>query len=197
MKQAGAGEREARHDRRSRRTRQMLGRALVELMAEKRYDSITVQEIIDRADVGRSTFYAHFRDKEDLFVGEFESLLAELNHEVEHQTPGGGSLVPSLGLFRHVQSHRYLYRALVRGRGLDVIEKAARDYFTRSLEERLEALRTNRGEGHIPGPVLANYLVGSLLSLLNWWLDNDTTHSPEQMDSFYRRLVTPGVMAAL
>jgi AcrR family transcriptional regulator len=53
-------------DRRTQRTRHQLGRALVGLVEEKRFDDITVQDVIDRADVGRSTFYTHFRDKEDL-----------------------------------------------------------------------------------------------------------------------------------
>ena len=57
-------------DRRIRRTRDTLGDALVELIREKPFDSITVQEILDRAGVGRSTFYTHYSDKQDLFLGE-------------------------------------------------------------------------------------------------------------------------------
>src|SRR5580765_1920865 len=74
----GIGERSMRNikaDRRSERTRQLLSAALIELMLEQRYDEITVQNIIDRANIGRSTFYAHYLDKEDLLVSGFTRVL--------------------------------------------------------------------------------------------------------------------------
>jgi AcrR family transcriptional regulator len=185
-----------KEDRRTRRTRQLLGHAFVDLMTEKRYDSITVQDIIDRADIGRSTFYAHYRDKEDLFVREFESQLADLGHQIEPGSAGEMPLVPSLGLFRHVRDHHQLYRALARGRGLEVIQKTSQGYLSRTVEERLEALASEGQIADVPRPVVAAYLAGSLLSLLQWWLDNDMPHTPEQMGEFYQRLVTPNAKAA-
>jgi AcrR family transcriptional regulator len=72
--------RNTKADRRSQRTRQLLSAALIELMLEKRYDDISVQDIIERANVGRSTFYAHYLDKEDLLVGDFTRVLDALSH---------------------------------------------------------------------------------------------------------------------
>src|SRR6202012_5392571 len=70
-------------DRRVRRTRDLLHRALLDLIAEKGYPHITVQDILDRADVGRSTFYTHYRDKEDLL----RSGIADFNAAAEGRSP--------------------------------------------------------------------------------------------------------------
>src|SRR3954466_4722486 len=77
-----------KEDRRSRRTRQLLGDALVELMLEKHFESITVQDILDRADVGRSTFYAHYTDKESLLLSQIEHII----HEMEEYASDSGSI---------------------------------------------------------------------------------------------------------
>src|ERR687893_2956576 len=91
-------------DRRSRRSRRLIVDALLALMQEKRYDRITVQEIIDRADVGRSTFYAQFRNKEDVLVSEIERVLGLL-HEERRASEGDPAvhLLPGAEFFRHVQ----------------------------------------------------------------------------------------------
>lgn len=67
-----SGKASARTDRRVLRTRDTLGDALVELIKEKPFDDITVQEVLDRAGVGRSTFYTHYKDKEDLLLSDVE-----------------------------------------------------------------------------------------------------------------------------
>src|SRR5215216_5723876 len=91
-----------RDDRRSRRTRRMLGEALMTLMLEKRYDTITVQEIIDRANVGRSTFYAHYLDKDDLRQSAIADLVALFGRHMDHSA-GSQRIIPSLELLRHVR----------------------------------------------------------------------------------------------
>ena len=118
--------RQEKPDRRSRRSRRLIVDALLALMREKRYDRITVQEIIDRADVGRSTFHAHYRDKEEeeVLVGEFEPVLDLLRQHLAPADAGDQQLLPSLGLFRHVREQHGLYQALVRGRGVELLYEA-------------------------------------------------------------------------
>ena len=117
-------------DRRSQRTRRLLTAALVELMLEKRFDDISVQDILDRADIGRSTFYGHFSSKEALLYSSLGDMLHGLElHMAEEgnahrgsDAPGGDIvLLPSLGLFRHIKQHQRLYRALFSSSSLEPV----------------------------------------------------------------------------
>src|SRR6202165_4321030 len=92
-----------RKDRRSTRTQRSLSEALVDLIKEKRFDDITVQNVIDRASVGRSTFYSHFRDKEDVFEQQWEQFIERLAGEIKWSEAGTGSFVPVRSLFQHLQ----------------------------------------------------------------------------------------------
>src|SRR5512145_1813977 len=106
-------------DRRVRRTKDMLRGALLALIKEKGYERITVQEIIDRADVGRSTFYAHFRDKEDLLVYGLEELREPFGSTpVGNRRGAGGS--PSLAVFEHFARYNDVWSAMARRRGAEV-----------------------------------------------------------------------------
>ena len=108
-------------DRRSQRTRQALGEALVDLMMKKGYDAISVKDIIDRANVGRSTFYAHFADKDELFVSQLDRVLDLPSRDMPQEQPDGNPYFPSLGLFRHVGEQWRLYKILTWDSGLDLL----------------------------------------------------------------------------
>ncbi len=139
-------------DRADRRTRRLIAEALIALMVEGRYDRITVQEIIDRADVGRSTFYTHYRDKDDVLTSEFERVLALLQQHLD-RVGADDQLFPSLSLFRHVQEQHHLYHALVRGHGVDVLYEAGRRYLSESVARQLAALAADgRARGPAAGP---------------------------------------------
>src|ERR671929_2025740 len=129
-----------KQDRRSQRTRRLLSAALVELIREKDYGTITVSDIIERANVGRSTFYAHYRDKDDLFVGEMDRVVEVLSQRIpgQEETP----FFPSLGLFRHVGEEYELYKALVWGPGIDLLIK----HMQKSLSKRIEQGLRERGK---------------------------------------------------
>jgi AcrR family transcriptional regulator len=132
-------------DRRSRRSRRLIVDALLALMLEKRFDRITVQEIIDRADVGRSTFYAQFRNKEDVLESELARVFSLLHEEhlAADQDPAE-HLLPSLKLFRHVQEMQPLYPALVRGLASDphylAVHRSLRD---QAMQQLARAVGTN------------------------------------------------------
>src|SRR6267378_4922049 len=121
-------------DQRTQRTRHHLSGALVELIQEKRFDDITVQNVIDRADVGRSTFYSHFRDKEDLFQKNWERFLDMLAQQIDWEKAGQASFVPVVFLFRHLQEAQTFYKGLVRSRKSDSVLKSGVEYFSRKIE---------------------------------------------------------------
>ena len=182
-----------KNDRRSQRTRHLLSEALVELIREKGYNTITVTNIIDRANVGRSTFYAHFRDKDDLLAGELDRVIDILDRHIPDESREENLFFPSLGLFRHVGEQYELYRALVWSSGVDLLFK----HVQKSLSERIEqGLQGSRKEYNVPIPMLANFIAGSFLTLLKWWLDNRMIYSPEKMDEIFQKLMMPGIEGA-
>ncbi|HEY2791136.1 MAG TPA: TetR/AcrR family transcriptional regulator, partial [Micromonosporaceae bacterium] len=111
-------------DRRVRRTRALLQTALVDLIIERGYHRISVQDVLDRADVGRSTFYAHFRDKDALLVSSFDELRDDLRRDMDALTPGelpDDPAHPVSVVFQHAYAHRPIYRALCGQQGGNVV----------------------------------------------------------------------------
>lgn len=190
--------RNTKADRRSERTRQLLSAALVDLMLHKRYDEITVQDIIDHANVGRSTFYAHYLDKDDLLVSDFTRVLDLLSVHMRRQDAGSVGEPPSLKLFfEHVQAHHHLYKALVRGGGIELLYKKGHERLCQNIELHLAELVPDGQVPALPLPLVADYLAGTILNLLKWWLDHEMPHTPKQMDRMFLQLVMPGVKATL
>ena len=179
-----------KHDRRSERTRRLLGEALNALMLERRYADLTVQDILDRANIGRSTFYAHFWDKEDLLTSQVEGMLEALIRQMQAAPVARDALFPSLGLLRHVQDFYPVYLAQARGGGFDPVIHIFHQRLCEYIEERL------RGRGSLPAmaiKVTAQVVVGSFLALLQWWLEHEMPLSPEALDTYFHQLVMPGV----
>jgi AcrR family transcriptional regulator len=178
----------AKHDRRSQRTRHLLSAAFVELLKEKGYSAITVSDIIARANIGRSTFYSHFRDKDDLFVGELDRVIELLGNRAPDQE--GMPYFPSLGLFQHMGEEYLLYKALLWTPGIDLLIKHLQTSLSRRIEDKLQG---NQKEFGIPVSILANFIAGSFLTLLKWWLENKTIYSPEEMDRIFKNLTIAGI----
>ena len=143
-------------DRRVRRTRTLLVQALVSLILERGYARITVQDILDRADVGRSTFYAHFRDKEALLLSCFDGLREDLRRDLAGDGPGQGQPGPARAgsvVFAHAHQHRDVYRALCGRQGGTIVSGHLHDVLSDSISADLaQAGRTSvRDSGRDPG----------------------------------------------
>lgn len=183
-----------KQDRRSQRTRQLVTSAMMELMQEKRYDAITIQDLLDRAGIGRSTFYTHYFDKEDALESMvdqiFESLRAPLS-----QRDDGQHLVPSLELFRHVHQNYHVFFALERGHAGERMWEAGQAILSKTIEQVLVATCTERGSQALAHTAVAQYLAGAFLALLKWWLSAEMPATPEQMDQLFQQLAQPGVRA--
>jgi AcrR family transcriptional regulator len=173
----------------------MLGHAFMSLMLEKRYDLITVQEIIDRANVGRSTFYAHYQDKDDLRQSAIADLVASMGHHMERHA-GDTRIIPSLELLRHVRESQAVYRSLVRGRAIEPVLKTMQTQLSRYIEGRLARRLPPGATPTVPLPLVAQAVTGVLLTLFQWWIDREMPESPEQLDEYFLQLVRPSVRAA-
>lgn len=190
-------------DRRVQRTRQLLNQALMALIVEVGYDAITVQNIIDRANLGRSTFYAHYQDKDDLLLSGMEEVVHSLiwgdeDSPVEDEGQRESRrILSALPVFRHAQEQYDLHKAIVGGRGIDVIIKTIQDHLSSHIQEQIERLVPQGQTPTVPPVVMANYLAGSLMTLLKWWLDNDMPYPPERMDEMFQQLAMPGVWEAV
>jgi len=181
-------------DRRILRTRRLLQNALLELILEKGYDAITVQDIIDRADMGRSTFYAHFEDKENLLLSEFEDMREQFdqhltNQSVPTESPWGLTLL----MFQHAQSQHRLYKALIGKQGGNTMISHINTYLSSLILEHLKLNLSKKKQEVIPPEILAYYLVSSFMALMTWWLDHDMPYPPEQMNDMFEQLMRFGV----
>jgi AcrR family transcriptional regulator len=179
-------------DRRARRTRELLIHALLELIETRHYDQISVQDIVERADVGRSTFYAHYENKDALLMGGFEHLLEMLVQQIQCDSTGQLTF-ETVMLFQHARGHYEIYRTLLWGTGFELLIKDGHTALSEKIETRLRELRFAADESLVPLAVLACSLAGSLLVLLKWWLDNKMPYPPERMNEIFQQLAMTGV----
>lgn len=186
-----------RHDRRSARTQQALLDALLALLSEKLYDQISIHDIVDRANVGRSTFYAHYQTKDELLKSGFERVLDQLAHHLRFGGADRGLHLDTAPLFQHAQGHYELYRTLVWGSGLELLTRDGPATLSAKLQESLAPLLTGKPEPSIPLDVLSYSLAGTLLILLKWWLDHKMPYPPERMDGMFQQLAMPGARRIL
>lgn len=184
-------------DRRVRRTKKLLKSALIELILEWGYDAITVQDILDRADVGRSTFYAHFNSKDDLLIGDapYVHLGFEDLREMDGQTVDGELVViPSfLDMFKHVAEQKQLFRAMVGGEGINLVQRIVLAHLRTTFEDRFNWLAEQGRPLPQPAPVLATFLTGGFMSLLVWWLDEGLVYPPEALNEMFMQMANGAV----
>ena len=195
MQQRGdAALKKAQTDRRIQRTRQALHGALVELILEKGFEKVTVQDVIDRANIGRSTFYLHYRDMEDLLLGGFENLWVLLEHHlVGDAVPAASVWDLSLVVFQHAQRYTKVHKAVIGKQSGRLMFAHLHKYLSVLIRERLK----HRWSKNTPVPLdfVVHHLTSSLISSLTWWLDHDMPCSPEQMNAMFRQLTQPAIDA--
>lgn len=182
-----------RMDRRILRTRDTLGDALMALMHEKNFDEITVQDVLDRAGVGRSTFYVHYRDKDDLFLSDVEDFLEKFSKALTRNGASAKRLAPVQELFAHIRDVREFYAAMVRAGKIHDVQALGREFFARSIEERLQS--TGVEMDRMRRSAYAYALSGTLFALLDWWMDKGMKADPKEMDELFHRMAWSGLRA--
>jgi AcrR family transcriptional regulator len=189
-----------KEDRRVQRTRQMLQQALFALLEERGYDALTVQDIAERANIGRATFYTHYADKEQLLFSTWKNLADDLSARIEPFSPSELLVerkTHSVVLFQHVADHRHLYRVLLSERGVAVIVARLRAYLIESAKRKVIAPLLPEATRPELADLLASHAAGSLIGLVIWWLDHDLPYSPEEMGRLFWQLVVPGAAQVL
>jgi AcrR family transcriptional regulator len=180
-------------DKRIRRTHERLGGALVALIQEKPIDDVTVQEVLGRASVGRSTFYLHFRDKNDLLLSQLEEFLEMMSTTLSMRKEESHRVLPVAEMFAHIGSQKKVYRALADAGRLNDFFDLAQGYFARGIEQRLRESRRLPKLRQRELAVRAFVFAGSLLWLLRWWIDRGAKEPPGEMDEVFHRIVWNGL----
>lgn len=181
-------------DKRAVRSRKLLGDAFLMLIHEKAIEEVTVQDVLERAGVGRSTFYLHFRDKNDLLLCQLEMFLDMMSSLLTKRGEVSKRVAPVAEMFDHIGSQGKMYRILKDADRLNDFYDLAQDYFTRGIENRLKESGRFENISRITLNARSSALAGSLLSLLRWWLDRGAKDpTPAEMDKLFHAMAWKGV----
>jgi AcrR family transcriptional regulator len=179
-------------DRRVRRTRKLLHDAFITLAIEKGYEKTTIQDILDRADVGRSTFYAHYRDKAALLTTSFDDMHEELQRQLADlpaATPIDVAL-PAALLFEHAYRNQRVYRALCGHQGGALVQRHLRSLIGDLLRKHLRP-EFSGSDTEVPADIAAEFYTSAALGLLVWWIAHDFCNGPTWLAETYRALALP------
>jgi AcrR family transcriptional regulator len=170
-------------DRRVARTRGRLQQALIELIPERGFAAITVDDVCKRADVGRSTFYTHYADKEALRSATIDEHVHRVREVRKTGDAKGGGFAFSLPMFEHAAAFGPLHRALIADRG-DHIHDTLRGEVRRAVWAEMP----ERMPDDVSRSVAAEFVAGAFLALLGWWIEGDLALAPQEMDSMFQAL---------
>jgi AcrR family transcriptional regulator len=187
------------NDRRIQKTQKLLHEALFSLIHEKTYDSIAVKEILDRANVGRSTFYTHFSDKDELLVSGMHNMLRSVQPAVPPSSakPYEKSIWFSLPMFEHIQQQRRNGGARIGTRGRTIIHEHLQRLLAELIAEELRKAFQGRRKtaGRIPPDLFVQYVASTFILVLNWWMESRSPLPPKDVDDFFRALILPTLAA--
>jgi AcrR family transcriptional regulator len=169
------------------RSTRALGGALVELLHERRFDDITVQDILDRAGVGRATFYAHFRNKDDVLHSGYEDLFSFLGSQLDRGPRIGARIVPVQEFLAHVGGDAGELVASLRASGkFEELSDVTVSYIAEMIRQRIAPV--DGGTAAIPPTLLARMLAAAFVEMFRWWLEQPTRQAPERMDAVFHAM---------
>ncbi len=192
----------AKPDRRVQRTRDLLQKALIELINERGYDAITIQEIVDRANVGRTTFYEHYNSKDDLLMSCHEAIVSQFQSGLLYPHPLSREELLSpeappgmISAYRHLEEARARLYPIFQGRDGPLILRRIRDLSAQEIEANLRAAFAG-ADSILPLDVLATYLAGAQIALMQWWLEKRQPHTSETLAQALHHLQRAAIRAA-
>jgi len=186
-------------DRRIEKTRTAIYQALSDLLQEKKYANITIQEIIDRANVGRTTFYQHFTDKDTLLSSSIENIFEVLSGHLTEQVPPEheSRLIPVAELFTHIQENSRLINGILMSDSGELLFDKFKSYWSIKIEPYLLAHLPKGKQPKVPIDMLTNYVTSTLIELLKCWNKSEDKYTPEQMEQYFFALILPSISSVL
>jgi AcrR family transcriptional regulator len=186
-------------DRRIQKTRSLLHEALASLIHEKAYDSIAVKEILDRANVGRSTFYTHFRDKDELLVSGIHDMLSAVQSKRPPASAKRHERIIWFGLpiFEHIHRHRRSGMARMGTRGRAILHEHLQNVLAKLIVDdvRKDLQGRRKAAGQISPDLLVPYVASTFILVLNWWVENESPLPPKEINDLFRALILPTLAA--
>lgn len=182
-----------RVDRRIEKTRDLLISSLMSLISEKPYDSIAIKEILHHANVGRSTFYMHFRDKDDLLCSGIHRIVGA-SHLTARSTGRMERFVWfSLPIFQHHAQNARGWGSNIGHHGRTVLHAHLRVALAGAILANIDGIIRpeviNSLNAH--PDLLANYVACTFVTVLDWWLDRQMPLPPNEVNRLFRNLVEP------
>ena len=192
----------ARVNRRVERTKQLIRAAFRELLDEKSYETLTVQDIIDRANVGRATFYAHFDSKDELFASGFDELRASLKARQRAASLRTGDIGErifafSRELFTHADEYRNVFHAMIGAQSGVVVQRLLHKLLVDLVRDDVKAAGERSAASAVTRDAVAQFIAGGLFSLLVWWLTVKPKLSVEEVNELFRALAIPALAAGV
>ena len=179
-------------ERRKQRTREQLKQAALNLTLEKGYDAVSVQDITDRADLGRGTFYVHFADKEDLIWSAlregFEVVNEAMMNDYEHEQSPRLEYLIWRRMFEYAGENRALYKVMLAGQGSGPLADRVQSYFASEVEAQVTSGRCFVNFTP-PAPYIAQFVSGAIVRMLTWWLNVPNDYTPRQMAGFFYEMI--------
>lgn len=189
-------------DRRVQRTREVLQKALIDLIGEREYDAITIQDITDRANVGRTTFYLHYLGKDELFMSCHEAIVGTFSSGALYPHPLSREelLSPEVpagttSAYRHLKDVWLRLYPVFQGKDGPLILRRMRDRSAQEIEANLLTAFPG-AESTIPLDLLSNYLAGAQIALVQWWLEKRHPYTPEELAQAFHRVQRAAICEA-
>lgn len=193
-----------KRDRRIARTQQLLSDALMELVVERGYNAITIQDITDRANVSRATFYLHYKDKDELLFSSMEKTYDALvaDHIARLPTdltqPQVEEIMCEAGDYEHVAAYADFYRAMISKDGSVGFVLRVMSYLAQAIQPLLETQAKQEGaEPKVPVELIAAFCSGAQIGMMRWWLENELKYTPDEMAKMQYMLSAQGLAWAL
>ena len=193
----GRNDARPRPDRRVSKTRRALKEALTDLILDEGFEGVTVQDIIDRADVSRSSFYAHFADRDDLLM----AILGDLEMpglDAASWKASDPAFGWTLALFRHFGSAKRLFKAVASSQSGALARRETTQRLEALVRAEMSRLKVARKVDQFSVEVVVPFLVGTFMGFMDWWMREENERlSAEQVDHAFRALALPGVANVL
>ena len=184
-------------DRRQKKTREAIFKAFTVLLSKKHYNQISVQEIIDLADIGRTTFYSHFETKDYLLKDLCEELFGHIIDSAmdcthTHGLYSDGNAPESVfcHLLQHLQEDENNILELLSCESSEIFLRYFKDSLNELIQDQFvdQNRKTNTG---IPRDFLVNHISGSFVEMVLWWIKGRRKQAPEELDRYFRAVIEP------